>query len=372
MALDCQKHDAPDIEQLLRQYYQRLSAKDRRRWAAVAALTLGHGGTTSLAHTLGCDPPTMQEGLRERKQLPDDPAGKRVRKAGGGRKKPAAKPPAWLQHVQHTLPERSAGAPRRADVLWTDLTPQEIADSRHAHGVGAGPRLVRRLLETLGWARRQSAQVLPGGAAPHRAAQFRHLGPLLQEWLAAGHAVWRIDTKQKAVWGPLYREGKVSGQPALPAFEHAFPSLARGVRMPHGISDLARNHGWMHGGLSRDTTACAGESVRLLWHSDGRRLSPNASAILRLCDGGGSHRCHTHRCKEDRQDVVNDLAVPSRVAPYPAYGSKFNPIERRRCSHVPRACQGGLWDALQTVLGLLQKTKTQQGLSGTVRVVDKL
>ena len=123
-------------------------------------------------------------------------------------------------------------------------------------------------------------------------------------------------------------------------------------------------------GLSRDTTAFACESVRLFWHSDGRRLYPNASAILLLCDGGGSHRCHKYLGKEDLQDVVNDLAVPIRVAHSPAYCAQFNPIERRLCSHVTRACQGVLFDSLQTVLGLLQKTKTQQGLSVTVRVLD--
>ena len=76
--------------------------------------------------------------------------------------------------------------------------------------------------------------------------------------------------------------------------------------------------------------------------------------------------------KEDLQGVVNDLAVPIRVAHYPAYCSKFNPIERRLFSHVTRACQGVLFDSLHTVKGLIQKTKTHQGLTVTVRVLDKL
>ena len=135
MAFDFQKHYAPDIAQLLRQYYQSLSEKDRRRFAAVEALTLGHGGTTYIANILGCDPHTIQEGIRELKQLPDDPAGKHVRKPGGGRKKTEAKHPALLQHVQDTIKERIAGDPMRDDVLWTDVTPQEITDRLHAHGV---------------------------------------------------------------------------------------------------------------------------------------------------------------------------------------------------------------------------------------------
>ena len=118
--------------------------------------------------------------------------------------------------------------------------------------------------------------------------------------------------------GTLYRDGKVSCQQALKAFDHDFPSLAHGVIMPHGLYDLARPQGWMHRGLSRDTTAFAWESVRLWWHRDGRRLSPNASALLLWCDGGGRNRCHKPLCKADLQELVNDLKVPIRMAHYPA------------------------------------------------------
>jgi hypothetical protein len=372
MAFAFQKHYAPEIEQLLRQYYQSLSEKDRRRFAAVEALTLGHGGITYMAHVLGCDPQTIHEGIRELKHLPDDPAGKRVRKHGGGRKKTEAKHPELLQCVQHTIQDRRAGDPMRDDVLWTDLTPQEIADSLHAHGLCAGPRIVRRLLGTLGLARRQIAKVLPGGDSPHRDAQFRHLAQVVHEFLEAGNPVLSIDTKKKEYLGTLYRDGKVYCQQALQAFDHDCPSLASGVIIPHGNYDLALNHGWIHIGLSRDTTAFACDSLRLFWQSDGQRLYPNASAILLLCDGGGSNSCHKHLCKEDLQRLVNDLRIPIRVAHYPAYCSKCNPIERRLFCHVTRACQGVLFDSLHTVMRLIQKTKTQQGLSVTVRIVDKL
>jgi hypothetical protein len=372
MAFSFQKTYRPDIEQLLRQYYQSLSEKDRRRFAALEAITLGHGGIRSIAQVLACDPQTVKDGMRELKQLPDDPVGSRVRKPGGGRKKTEVKHTDLIQQVQDTIKDRIAGDPMRQDVVWTDLTPQEISTSLREHAVCAGPRLVRRILDGLGFARRHMLKVLPGGDSPHRDAQFRHLAHLIQEFLEVGNPVLSIDTKKKEFLGTLYRDGKVYCQQALKAFDHDFPSLARGVIIPHGIYDLARNQGWIHVGLSRDTTAFACDSLRLFWHSDGRCLYPNASAILLLCDGGGSNSCHKHLFKEDLQDVVNDLAVPIRVAHYPAYCSKFNPIERRLFSHVTRACHGVLFDSLQTVLGLIKKTKTQQGLSVTVRVLDKL
>jgi DDE family transposase len=367
-----QKTYPPAIEQLLRQYYQSLSEKDRRRFAAVEAIKLGHGGLRYIANVLGCDPHTVKAGMRELKQLPADPTEHRVRKPGGGRKKTEEKHPDVIEQVQDAIKDRTAGDPMRQDVRWTDATPQEISDNLHAHAVCVGPRIVRRILDRLGFARRQIAKVLPGGDSPHRREQFCHLAALMQALLEAGNPVLRIDTKKKEYWGTLYRDGKVYCREALQAFDHDFPSRANGVIIPHGMYDRARNQGWIHLGLSRDTTQFACESLRLFWHHDGQRLYPNASAILLLCDGGGSNRCHKPVFKEDLQGVANDLEVPIRVAHYPAYCSTFNPIERRLFSHVTRACQGVLFDSLHTVKGLIQKTKTQQGLTVTVRVLDTI
>jgi len=280
MAFAFQKTYNPEIERLLCQYYQSLSEKDRRRFAALEAIKLGHGGTRYIAQVLGCDPQTVKDGMRELKQLPNDPAGRRVRKPGGGRKKTEVKQEHLIQQVQDTIKNRTAGDPMRPDVVWTDLTPQAIAASLQAQAVWAGPRIVRRMLDGLGFARRQMAKVLPGGDSPHRDAQFRHIAHLIQEFLEADNPILSIDTKKKEFLGTLYRDGKVYCQQALKAFDHDFPRLASGVIIPHGIYDLARNQGWIHLGLSRDTTAFACESLRLFWSSDGRRLYPNASAIF--------------------------------------------------------------------------------------------
>ena len=63
MAFYFQKTYRPEIEQLLRQYYQSLSEKDRRRFAALEAIKLGHGGTRYIAKVLGCDPQTITDGM---------------------------------------------------------------------------------------------------------------------------------------------------------------------------------------------------------------------------------------------------------------------------------------------------------------------
>jgi hypothetical protein len=261
----------------------------------------------------------------------------------------------------------------RPDVLWTDLTPRDLSLSLHQErGQSVGPRVVRRILATLGFARRQIVKGLPGGETPNRDAQFRYIAELKAQFLAAGNPVLSIDTKKKEFLGRLYRKGKVYGQQAQQAFDHDFPSWAEGGIVPHGIYDVARHHGWLHIGLSRDTTAFACDSLRLYWESDGQHDYPQASEMLLLCDGGGSNSCRKHVFKQDLQALVNALGIPIRVAHYPAYCSKFNPIERRLFCHVTRACQGVLFDSLQTVMDLMRKTSTQTGLSVTVRVIDNI
>lgn len=70
-----------DVEQKMKQFADWLSEKDRRRYAAIEALKLGHGGIDDIAGLFGCDPKTVRQGLRDLEQ-PEDPAGGRVRKKG--------------------------------------------------------------------------------------------------------------------------------------------------------------------------------------------------------------------------------------------------------------------------------------------------
>jgi len=69
------------IERAMKRFFNSLSEKDRRRYAAVEAAKLGHGGVEYVAQVLGCDPKTIQRGREELEQLEDSAAG-RVRKKG--------------------------------------------------------------------------------------------------------------------------------------------------------------------------------------------------------------------------------------------------------------------------------------------------
>lgn len=56
---------AAGVERLMRRLFESLKECDRRRYAAIEAAKLGHGGVEYIAGVLGCDPKTIRLGLRE-------------------------------------------------------------------------------------------------------------------------------------------------------------------------------------------------------------------------------------------------------------------------------------------------------------------
>lgn len=73
---------AEQVEVRMVNFYRSLSEKDRRRYAAVEAGKLEHGGVAYIADLFGCDPDTIRRGLDDVEQLPEDAAEGRVRKKG--------------------------------------------------------------------------------------------------------------------------------------------------------------------------------------------------------------------------------------------------------------------------------------------------
>lgn len=373
MGIDLSEVYHADVQRKMQNVYHSLSEKDRRRYAAAEALKLGYGGIAFIARLFGCSRESIGHGLQELDQLPNDPVGQRIRRPGAGRKTLEQKQPEITAHVQTILQERTAGDPMRDNVTWTDLTPVEIASQLDRDfEINIAPAIVRRVLAALNFRLRKIAKVLPGKESPNRNQQFLRIAEWKEMFLAMSRPVISMDTKKKEFLGNLYRPGRVYTRVAIKAFDHDFPSWASGVIIPHGFYDVGRNEGCLHLGLSRDTSEFACDSLRLYWEQEGSRLYPDADELLLLCDGGGSNGSRTHIFKQDLQQLVNELGLTIRVAHYPAYCSKFNPIERRLFSQVTRACQGVLFDTLATVRSLMEKTSTQSGLSVTVRVINKL
>jgi hypothetical protein len=210
------------------------------------------------------------------------------------------------------------------------------------------------------------------GEHADRNAQFEKIAQWKQEYLVTGKPVISIDTKKKELLGTFYREGVTDAVEPTVVNDHDFPSASQGKVIPHGIYDLARNEAALHLNTSHDTTELACESIELWWREQGLRHYPDADELLVLCDGGGSNSASHYIFKQDLQALSNRLNLAIRLAHYPPYCSKYNPIEHRVFPHVTRACQGVPLETLETAQYYMQKAATSTGLNVVVRIIDKV
>lgn len=239
-------------------------------------------------------------------------------------------------------------------------------------GTPVGRDAIAKWLDDAGIRRRQIRKDLAGGEHPDRDAQFERIGELVRQYEEAGNPWFSMDTKAKEHLGSLFRKGRVRGSSSFQAFDHDFPSWADGVIIPHGIFDPQRNCGHLNIGLSRDTSEFACDSFRWFWNRIGKQRYPDATSILLTCDGGGSNSATKYIFKYDLERLSESIGMEIRIAHYPPYCSKYNPIERRFFPHVGRACTGMLFDRLATVVSLMRRTKTREGLFATVNVIKRV
>jgi len=206
----------------------------------------------------------------------------------------------------------------------------------------------------------------------YRNAQFENIARLRAEYVSAGNPVVSMDTKKKEYLGNFYRHGHLYTTEELQVYDHDFNSQAEGIVIPHGIYDVQRNTGYINLGTSHETSEFACDCIRNWWINRGRFEYPNATSILVLCDGGGSNNCRHYIFKQDLQALADELGIEIRIAHYPPYTSKYNPIEHRLFAHVTRACQGVVFKSIELVKQLMEKTHTRQGLKVTVQIVDQV
>ena len=144
------------------------------------------------------------------------------------------------------------------------------------------------------------------------------------------------------------------------------------MAVPHGLYDMTSNIGYLTIGTSHDTSEFACACIQLWWLTYGRIDYPNATEILLLCDCGGSNNVRHYIFKQDLQALATQLGIAIRIAHYPPYTSKYNPIEHRLFPHVTRACQGVVFKTIETVQAFMAKTSTKTGLTVFTSILDKV
>lgn len=258
-------------------------------------------------------------------------------------------------------------------VRWTNLYPWEIAQGlANRYALEVSRTVVRKLLQKHHYRRRKALKKQTLKNVPHRNEQFENIARLIADYERAGNPMMSMDTKKKEYLGNFYRDGHLYTLEQLFTYDHDFTSLAQGVIIPHGLYDLKQNIGYIHLGSSKETSEFACDCLRNWWYQRGRYDYPTASSILLLCDEGGSNSSRHYIFKQDLQKLVDEIGIEIRIAHYPPYTSKYNPIEHRLFPHVTRACQGVIFTSIELVKELIEKTRTSTGLKVTVQIIDKV
>ena len=74
-----------EVESTMKNFFESLNEKDRRRYAAIEAIKLGDGGQQYICEILGIAPITVRKGLEELQCALEQHD--RIREPGGGKKK---------------------------------------------------------------------------------------------------------------------------------------------------------------------------------------------------------------------------------------------------------------------------------------------
>jgi len=340
-----------------------LNEAQARWFVAREVLARGRGGLWAMHQATGMSRPTILKGIRELRAKEALPAGERVRRPGGGRKRLEMLDPGWERALDRIMDENTAGDPMSL-LRWTNKSTARIAEELTRQGHPTSDETVRRRLRELGYSLQANVKTQEEGSGAGRDKQFRYLHRQVKKYLARGEPVLSIDAKKKERVGNFKNGGQTwrpKGEP-LEVNIYDYPHLGEGPAIPYGAYDVRRNEGFVNVGMSHETAEFAVESLRRWWKVFGRRHYPQAGRLLLCADGGGSNGARNRAWKYHLQQFADQMALEVTVCHYPPGTSKWNKIEHRMFSFISLNWKGRPLVSYETVVNLIGATRTKTGL----------
>jgi hypothetical protein len=355
-----------DVDEIRARYQQAckfLDERGRRLFAANEALALGHGGVTAASAATGLARSTIRRAIVEL-QSEANPAGTRVRREGGGRKRAVVLQPDLPAALEALIEDAIRGDPE-TPLRWVSRSQRRLARALGERGFAVSQKLVGLLLRELGYSCQANRKTLEGTNHPDRDAQFAHINTVVQAAMAAGQPAISVDTKKKELVGDFKnpgRELRPKGRPE-PVRVHDFELPDLGKVAPYGVYDLAANAGWVSVGVDADTAAFAVESIRRWWQQLGQARYPEARRLVITADCGGSNGVRVRLWKRELQRFANETGLAVTVAHLPPGTSKWNRVEHRLFAAISQNWRGKPLVSHQVIVQLIGATTTQTGLT---------
>jgi transposase len=342
-----------------------LDERQRRLVLGQEARLLGHGGVRAVARVAGVSEATVRSGVFELEAGGDPLPGRRVRRAGGGRRPAEDQDPQLVPALLSLVEPDERGDPV-SPLRWTVKSLRTLAGELTRQGHPVSAPTVGRLLRGQGFSLQASTKTLEGRQHPDRDAQFRYISEQAAEHQAAGQPVISVDTKKKEQLGQLPNPGRQwrpRGDP-VQVEDHSFfftgPEVPHAI--PYGIYDLAADRGWVNVGVDHDTSAFAVASIRRWWQSRGCGDYPSATRLLITADAGGSNSYRYRMWKSELAGLAAETGLAVTVCHFPPGTSKWNKIEHRLFSHITMNWRGRPLTSHEVVVATIAATRTRTGL----------
>jgi hypothetical protein len=354
--------DVDGIRARYEQLVRLLDERGRRLFAASEAMSAGVGGVTAVSAATGIARSTINRGIAELKSGRHE-VGRRIRRAGGGRKRAVEQQPGLLAALEALIEHAIRGDPE-APLRWVSRSQRNIAEALRRQGFEVSQKLVGLLLRELEYSCQANRKTREGTSHPDRNAQFEHINETVKAAIAAGAPAISVDTKKKELVGDFKNGGKElrpKGQPE-PVRVHDFKIPELGKVAPYGVYDIATNEGWVNVGIDADTAAFAVESIRRWWYRLGKARYPEARTLVITADCGGSNGNRVRLWKREIQRLADETGLAITVAHLPPGTSKWNKIEHRLFAYISQNWRGKPLVSHQVILQLIAATTTDTGL----------
>jgi hypothetical protein len=173
-------------EAVIQQKYEHLlpylNEASLRAWAAAEALSLGHGGITSVSRAIGLSRTTIHAGIAELEdsQQPVSSNCAGIRRPGGGRKPLIETDPTLLSDLKYLVDPATRGDPA-SPLCWTSKSSVKLTQELQNMGHQVSSRTVCALLDHLGYSWQANRKTRKGKDHPDRDAQFQHIADLVTD-----------------------------------------------------------------------------------------------------------------------------------------------------------------------------------------------
>ena len=225
-----------------------LDERGRRIWAAAEADEIGYGGLSIVYRATGLAMSTIRQGssdiIEEKRNVSDEP--RRIRRAGGGRKKVAEKDKTVMKDLDLLIEPTTRGDPM-SGIRWTCKSLHQLEDALKKRGHFISYQSIRRLLHAMKYSLQGNRKTDEGGKHPDRNAQFEHIHKTAMKFQQCFDPVVSVDTKKKELIGNFKNSGKEwlpKGKPTdVKVYDFVDKQLGKAI--PYGIYDLAKNEGFV-------------------------------------------------------------------------------------------------------------------------------